>query len=144
MIRGILLGVGLLTGIALYTWQGRSLLGERVQPTQHPLSIESVETVTDEGGLFLNVTVRNNELYHLVAAVDCESGEKDDSAPCTETTTPLISPGDRATVRLFLTAPPIPGEAVTVRVCESNNSVALSDPEFSHLFPAHHLRVQVR
>lgn len=144
MIRGILLGVGLLTGIALYTWPGRTLLGERVQPSRHPLSIESVETITGDGGLFLNVTVRNNELYHLVATVDCESGENEDSAPCTETTTPLISPGGRATVRLLLTASPIPGEAVTVGVRESIQSVAPSDPEFSHLFPVHHLRVEVR
>ncbi len=144
MIRGLFLGVGLLTSIALYTWQGRSLLGGRVEPIPRPLSVEHVETIADNGGLFLNVTVHNNELYHLVALVDCESGENDDSAPCTETKTPLISPGGRATVRLLLTAPPIPGGAVTVRVREAIEYVTPSDPEFSRLFPAHRLRVDTR
>jgi hypothetical protein len=144
VIRGLFLGVCLLAGIALYTWQGRSLLGVRVQPSRHPLSIEKVETVADEGERFLKVTVRNNELYHLVASVDCESGENDDSAPCAEATTPLISPGGQATVHLLLTASPIPGEAVTVRVRESIEYVAPSDPEFSRLFPAHHLGVDTR
>ena len=144
MIRGLLLGMCLLTGIALTTWQGRSLLGCRIEPSRHPLSIEHVETVADNGGFFLNVTVHNNELYHLVATVDCESGENDDSAPCTETKTPLISPGGRATVRLLSAASPIPGEAVTVRVREFIEYVTPSDPEFSRLFPTHRLRVDTR
>jgi hypothetical protein len=144
LIRGFFLGVGLLALITAYTRQGWSLLGSRVEPTQQPLSIENVEKTIAGDGIFLNVTVHNQELYPMVAVVDCESDEEDDFSPCAATTTPLISPGGRAIVRLLMTRAPDTGAAVTVRVRESLEYVVPSDTEFSRLFPAHRLRVDVR
>jgi hypothetical protein len=47
-------------------------------------------------------------------------------------------------VRLRLNASPEPGRIVTVRVRETIELIEPSDPEFSRLFPADHLRVAVR
>lgn len=144
MIRGLFLGAFLVTGVALYTWSGRSIVGSRVESNRLPVSIESAELEMDDGGRVLNVTVRNNELHHLIAAVDCEPGQEGDPSPCAATTTSLLSPGGRATIHLSLTSDSIPLDVVDVRVRERIAHVDPGPTSYSRISPTHHRRVDLK